>query len=241
MTQEMGKGKKRKIFMGLLIVGMLVFMAWMWVSSFSTLTEVAKVSDKVYDQQNNNFRHYVNEYKVTKNELDETVIRLNETTQELEAVSLELSNTRGELAQIQSLNDQLKANIKMLERYKEVAAARGEALESMINSFKRKNRELDRDLQVTRKELAEYKPDINDLNQGKEKIHRFKDHIRMVKQNMNGLKRKAFEAKVATQKERDRLESLYGNNGYLMKDGQDKSVTSFDQKKVEINVKFVNP
>lgn len=241
MAPDTQKEKPLRIGVSLLIAGMIGFMAWMWMVNYKTLSEAARISEGTQDRQARNYRHFVNEYRVTKNELEVTTNKLVEVTEELEATNIELSNTRGELMQIQQLNDQLKNSIKTLERYKSAALAKGEALEKMIGSFKQKNRELDQELQSVRKALAVYQPDIDNMDQGKEKILNFKKHIRMVKTNMNEIKRKAFEVKVEAQKERDRVEMLYGNNGYLIKNGQDKSVTSFSQKNVDINVKFVNP
>ncbi|NTV28551.1 MAG: hypothetical protein HGA80_00525 [Candidatus Omnitrophica bacterium] len=241
MAQDSTKEKPLKIGMSLVILGMIAFMAWMWISNYKTLTEVARVSDRVSERQASNFRYYVNEYKVTKNELEVTTNKLVEVTQELEATNLELNNTRGELVQIQQVNDQLKNNIQALERYKGAAMAKGEALESMIGAFKKKNREIDHELQSVRKELAVFQPDIDSLNQGRDKVMLFKKHIKMVKLNMHAIKKSAYLAKVAAQQERDRVEMLYGNNGYLMKNGKVNSGLSFDQKKVDINVKFVNP
>ncbi|MBF0486077.1 MAG: hypothetical protein HQL16_06155 [Candidatus Omnitrophica bacterium] len=240
MADEAKKNKWLKILGGVVMAGMIGFMLWLWVYNYLTLQKVAMVSDKVMVKQGENFHYYINEYKVTKVELDETTSKLTQVSQELESANVELSNTRGELTQVQQLNDQLKVNIQGLEHYKSAAMAKGEALENMILSFKKKNKELDHNLQAVRKELSTFQPDIGDINEGRSKLELFKNHIRMVKKNMNALKHQAYEAKVAAQKERDRLEMLYGNNGYLMKDGQNKSVTSFDQKKVEIDVKFIN-
>lgn len=208
--------------------------------NYRTLEKVTVFSEKNAVNQAQNFRYYVNEYKVAKVALDEANQKIVTLTQELDAANQALSLTRDELSSLQQTNDQLKVSIAGLERYKAKAAEKGEALESMIQAFKQKNRDLDRELQGVRKELATFLPDINDINEGRSKIKMFKEHIQMVKQNMSGIREKAFEAKVAAQKERDRLETLYGNGGYMVKDGQDKSVKRADQPKVQIDVNFIN-
>jgi chromosome segregation ATPase len=240
MAEESKKNKVVEIVLGVVTAGMVGFMLWLWVFNYKTLQDVAKVSEHVATKQAENYRYVSNEYKVTKNELDETTVKLTQVTEELQAANVELTNTRGELTEVQQLNDQLKTNISALERYKAAAMSKGEALEVMIDSFKRKNKELDQNLQQVRKELAVFQPDIDDISEGRSKVLLFKNHIRMVKRNMGVLKRKAIDARIAAQKEQDRLDVLYGNNGYLVKDGQDKSITT-RQKKVDIDVKFVNP
>jgi chromosome segregation ATPase len=192
-------------------------------------------------EQAKNFHYVVQEYRTTKTVLDEANQKLVLLTQELEAANADLMGTRAELSSLQRVNDQLKGDIAILERYKAKALEQGEALETMIDVFKKKNKDLDMQLQTVRKELAQFQPDINDLGEGRTKIQRFKDHIRMVKVNMRGIKTLAYEAKVAAQKERDRLEALYGNAGYMVKDGENKSVNRFSENTVDIQVEFVNP
>jgi chromosome segregation ATPase len=209
--------------------------------NYYTLEQTTVFMEKNAVQQARNFSYVVQEYKTTKTVLDEANQKLVQLTQELEAANADLMGTRAELSSLQRVNDQLKGDISILERYKVKAREQGEALEAMIDSFKKKNRELDMELQGVRKELAQFQPNINDLNEGRTKIQRFKEHIRMVKTNMHGIKVQAYEAKVAAQKERDRLEAVYGNAGYLVKDGEAKSVNRFGENVVDIQVQFVNP
>ena len=236
------KGLKNKVRIGLWALAAILSVASLVIFFFNyrTLERTTLFADKNAAADAKNFRYYVNEFKVTKVALDDANQKIISLTQELEAANKELTTTRDELASVQQVNDQLKVSISSLERYKVKASQKGEALEGMILTFKKKNKDLDHELQSVRKELAEFQPDINDVDEGRAKIKRFKDHIRMVKKNMSLIRVKADEARVAAQKERDRLESLYGNGGFMVKDGQNKSVTGFDQKRVEIDVKFIN-
>jgi chromosome segregation ATPase len=221
----------------LLTIASLGMLIW----NYYTLEQTTVFLEKNSVEQAKNFRYVVGEYKTTKGALDEANQKLVNLTQELEAANTELLGTRTELSSLQKVNDQMKVDISVLERFKAKALAQGEALESMIDSFKRKNKELDMELQGVRKELAQFQPDINDLNEGRTKIQRFKEHIRMVRMNMHGIKVQANEAKVAAQKERDRVEAVYGNAGFLVKDGASKAVNRFREKVVDIKVQFVNP
>lgn len=240
MSNETKKTKMWKLVSTIVIAVLVVASLVLWVLNYRTLETITQMSDKTATSQAINTRYYKNEYAVTKVVLDETTIKLEETTRELEVANAELSTTRTELSSVQQLNDQFRNDIQSLEHYKAKALAKGEALESMINNFKKKNKELDVQLQTMRKELSEFQPDIDDLSEGRSKVALFKNHIKMVKKNMKVLKKEAVQLKVAAQKERDRLESLYGNGGFIVKEGQNKSVTSFDQKKVDIDVKFIN-
>jgi len=221
----------------LLSVASLGLLVW----NYYTLEQTTVFLEKNSVEQAKNYRFVVGEYKTTKVALDEANQKLVQLTQELEAANTELLGTRSELSSLQKVNDQMKGDIAVLERFKAKALAQGEALEAMIGNFKKKNKELDMQLQGVRKELAQFQPDINDLNEGRTKIQRFKEHIRMVRMNMHGIKVKAYEAKVEAQKERDRVEATYGNAGFLVKDGENKAVNRFKEKVVDIKVQFVNP
>ena len=72
--------------------------------------------------------------------------------------------------------------------------------------------------------MAEFQPDIADLDEGRAKVRRFKDQIRQVKQNMTAIRRQIVRDHLAALKENDRLEMLYGNQGYLVKDGRVRRV-----------------
>jgi chromosome segregation ATPase len=229
-----------KILGLLFIVVALGAMVSLWYLNYRDLQKAVVSFEDAAFKQAKIMRFYASEYKVVKVDLDQKTAKLAQVSQELETANLELSNTRGDLAELEKLNEQLKSSIQGLEQYRVAALAKGETLEDMIKAYKNKNEELERDLQAIRQELLAFKPEIMDLAQGRTKVSFYKKHIRTVKKNMSVIKNQALEVKKAAQKERDRLEMMYGNNGYLVKNGQDLSVTSFDQKKVEINVNFVD-
>ena len=231
------KSNKIRIIVAVALGALTMYTLVLWYFNYRTLQEVVVTAESSAQEQSKNFRHYVQEYRTTKIALDEANQKVSELTVELQSANAELSTTRGELSSVQGLNDQLKENIKALETYKVKALAKGEALETMINAFKKKNKQLDADLQLVRKELATFQPDITDTKEGKEKVLRFKNQIRLVKKNMTILKEQAQAMKTAAQQQRDRLEMLYGNNGYMMKDGKNQSLKR-QGAKVDIKVEF---
>ena len=231
------KNNKIRIIVAIALSALTFYTLVLWYFNYRTLQQAVVTVENAADAQSKNFRHYVQEYRITKIALDEANQKVSELTLELQSANAELSTTRGELSTVQGLNDQLKENIRALETYKVKAMAKGEALETMINAFKKKNKQLDTDLQMVRKELASFQPDISDTKEGKEKILRFKNNIKLVKKNMGILKEQAQAMKVAAQQQRDRLEMLYGNNGYMVKDGKSQSLKR-QGAKVDIKVEF---
>ncbi|MBF0123126.1 MAG: hypothetical protein HQL21_06955 [Candidatus Omnitrophica bacterium] len=235
LSQEKVKKIARIVSWGLIAILSVISLV-MFVFNYQKLEKVTIAAEKSAVAQAKNVRHYAHEYKVTKVSLDEANQKIVVMTKELELANAELTSTRNELSSLQQMNDELKADIAVLERYK----TKEQGLEKLIRVFKKKNRELDSVLQVTRKELATFQPDINDLKEGQNKIKLFKNQIHLVKKNMGIWKENALQARIAAQKERDRVEAVYGNGGFLVKDGEDKSVTKFREKAVKIDVKFLN-
>ena len=226
-----------RLIVAIAVGALALYTLVIWYLNYRTLEQALVTAENAADEQARNFRHYIQQYRTTKVALDEATRKVVDLTQELQAANIELSTARGELSSVQGLNDQLKESIKELETYKVKALAKGEALDAMINAFKRKNKKLDAELQLVRKELAGFQPDILDTKEGREKVLRFKNQIRLVKRNMGVLRQEAQEMKTAAQKERDRLETLYGNNGYITKDGKNQSVQR-QGAKVDIKVEF---
>jgi chromosome segregation ATPase len=231
------KSNKIRMIVAIALGILTLYTLVIWYFNYRTLQEVVTAAESAAQEQAKNFRHYVQEYRITKIALDEANQKVMELTLELQSANAELSTTRGELSSVQGLNDQLKENIRVLETYKTKALAKGEALETMINAFKKKNKQLDADLQMVRKELSSFQPEISDTKQGKEKIRRFKNQMVLVKRNMVILKEQAQIMKIAAQQQRDRLEMLYGNNGYMMKDGRNQSLKR-QTAQVDIKVEF---
>ncbi len=79
------------------------------------------------------------------------------------------------------------------------------------------------------------------IEEGHLMIASLKDKIQSVKIRMRALKREAFLARIAAQKEEDRLALERGNRGFLVKGGEVKTAEDIETatgQKVDINVQF---
>ena len=240
MSENTFKNNKFRLVLWFLAVLLSIASFIMFVFNYQTLEKTVISDEKTAEHLTTNYRYALNEYKVTKVALDDASAKLVVLTQDLAQANNDLTLTRSELSSVQQVNDQLKVSIAVLERYKARAAQKGEGLESMIEAFKKKNKKMDLELQGARKELAVFQPDISDEKEGRAKVLMFKQHINMVKKNISVLRQAAYQVRVAAQKEHDRLEAAYGNGGFMVKDGQDKSITTYGQKRLDLDVKFIN-
>ena len=238
----------KKIIGGILTVIMLALTAYvlnLQSQSYSTMTESSDLATAANAHQAANYRAYVKQYKETKIELDETVVKLAQVTQDLDRVSGELAAAKNMITQTQDLlasaqqeNNKLKADIQELEalRAAENVNNLGE-LETKINTLKRKNVEVTDQLNTVKNQMRAFEADFNNMDEGKSLLVLFQNKIKLVKSRMRYLKQEAYFAKVAAQKEKDRIEALMGNNGFLVKDGS--QIKTNASKGFAIDVKIV--
>ena len=205
--------------------------------NYQDLQEAFIASEGVIERQAIVLTNQAKGYREARQAQKEAEKKVAEMTAQLEDANTQLSSAKGEMAAIQKMNDELRTNIEILETYKEQALG----LESLVKDLKAKNLSLDADLQKVRSELAEYSADIDGVDQGRSRLKALRRQINKVKKNIAAIRRRAADARAAAQRERDRVESLYGNGGFLVRDGEDLSVTRLGQKIVDIDVKFVNP
>ena len=192
-----------------------------------------------------NYRSYVKQYKDTKEQLEETTRKLEAVTAQLDQVTAELnstkvmlSDTQTMLSQAQAENNKLKQEIQDLEALRATENVKDiPELEAKIDSLKQKNVQVNTELGNLKNELRAFEADFSNLDEGKSLISLFQNKIKLVKSRMRYLKQEAYFAKIAAQKEKDRLAALNGNSGFLVRDGQPHKASN--SKGFAIDVKIV--
>ncbi len=76
------------------------------------------------------------------------------------------------------------------------------------------------------------------MDEGRSLISLFQNKIKLVKSRMRNIAQEAYFAKIAAQKERDRLALLNGNNGFLTHNGEVQKPKDTN-KNFSIDVKMV--
>ncbi|MBF0489951.1 MAG: hypothetical protein HQL15_04960 [Candidatus Omnitrophica bacterium] len=196
--------------------------------------------------QASNYRSYVKQYKDTKIQLEETTRKLEAVTKELNDVTVELTTTKGLLAQTQvmlaqanSENTKLKEDIQSLDGLKTAEGVQNVAdLESRVAALKAKNIETTKELGDLKVQLRAFQADFSTLNEGRSLISLFQNKIKLVKSRMRYLEQEAYFAKIAAQKERDRVALLNGNNGFLTHGGELQKPKGVN-KSFSVDVKMV--
>ena len=200
-----------------------------------------------------NYKTYVGRYKVTKVKLEETKIQLDETTRKLEEVNrqldqvtTELATTKGMLTQTQGMlvaaqeeNSKLNQELQGLDQLRNMENVQnlGE-LQTRIRTLKDRDSQVSDQLSELKNELRAFDANFSNLSEGQSLIVLFQNKIKLVKTRMRYIKQEAFFAKVAAQKEKDRLATLNGNSGFVLRNGQAQSPIG-TKKSFAIDVKIV--
>jgi chromosome segregation ATPase len=195
--------------------------------------------------QASNYRSYVQQYKDTKAQLEETTRKLEAVTKQLDSVTAELNTTKSLLAQTQTMlmqatseNNKLKEDIQGLDGMKAVDGTQNISdMQARVSALKARNAETTQELNSLKAQLRAFQADFSTMDEGRSLISLFQNKIKLVKSRMRYLSQEAYFAKVAAQKERDRIATLNGNNGFLTHHGEAQKPGV--KKSYSIDVKMV--
>ena len=234
------------VILCLVMIALAGYVIYLEYQNFNILSEASNLSLASSEHATANYRTYVGKYKATKIELDETTRKLEVVNRQLDQVTTELtttkallSQTQGLLAQAQDDNIKLKQELQVLDglRNSENVQNVGD-LEAKIKTLKDKDSQVSLQLADLKNQLRAFDADISTPDEGRTLIVLFQNKIKLVKSHMRYLKQEAFYAKVAGQKEKDRLAALNGNSGFVLRNGQPQNPNG-TKKSFAIDVKIV--
>jgi len=215
------------LILSIVMIALTVYVLNLQHQNFNVLSKSMDMALSASDRESTNYRTYVGKYKETKIELDETTrklqvvqTQLNQVTDELTATKSMLAQTQGWLADAQAENTKLTQQLKGLDQLR---AAEGVAsisqLQTKIKSLKDKDSLVSLQLEDLKDQLRAYQAEFSDTDQGRSLIKLFQNKIRAVKNRIRYLNQEAYRAKIAAQKEKDRLAVMNGNSGFMVHDG----------------------
>ena len=246
-AQKQGAALKRVI--GLILCAVMIaitaYVFNLQSQNYNTLVNTNELFAASSTHQAANYRSYVKQYKDTKQQLEETIIKLDAVKKQLDEVTAELATTKGLLGdtqgmlqQAQAENARLKQEIQDLEGIKSSEGIRTlPDLEAKIRNLREKNMQVTAELGSMRAEMRAFEAEFSNLDEGKSLVTLLRDKIRLVKSRMRYLKQEAYFAKVAAQKEKDRIATLNGNSGFIVRDGQ--IIKTNNAKSFAIDVKMI--
>jgi chromosome segregation ATPase len=215
------------IILSVIMIGLTAYVLKLQHQNYNILTQSTDIALTATDSATVNYRAYVGRYRATKIELDETTHKLEVVNNQLNQVTSELDTTKGLLTQTQGMlgaaqeeNSRLKSELQGLEhlRTTENVQNLGE-LQNKIQALRERDSDITLQLTDLKNQLRAFNAEFSKVDEGRSLITLFQSKINLVKTRMSYLRQEAFIARVAAQKERDRLAVLNGNNGFVVRDG----------------------
>jgi len=234
------------IILSLVMIALTVYVLKLQNQNSNILSNSTDLALTASGHSSSNYRTYVGKYKETKIELDETTHKLEAVNLQLNQVTIELATTKGMLSQTQGMlssaqeeNTKLKQELQGLDSLRNTENVQDiGALQAKIQALKENDSQVSQQLSELKDQLRAFDAEFSNVEEGHSLIVLFQNKINLVKSRLRYLKQEAFYAKIAAQKEKDRLAVLNGNSGFVVRNGQLQKPNGAN-KSFAIDVKIV--
>ena len=209
-----------KKVLDIVVIVVIVGLAYYIVTLSKSVSEdVSKANENLLEMseyQSTLLETYVGLYQTSQLQLVSVTNEL-EATKALYAQSeTMLKNTSNELELTRSLLKETEVMLSQLrEDTKSFVSMTGKALELESTSA-----DLRAQMALIKDHLRFLSGDVKDQPEAGKLLRYFKGKIHLVKGKIKGFRRDAHELKIAAQNEHDRIKTILGNNGYLVKEGK---------------------
>jgi len=208
----------------LLVLGLVGIFVWSYMLFFQ-MSERAALShtmdEALLRNRTEEAREYARQLGLVQENLDQTLALLNDIRQE---------------------NLALKEKIKLLDQLKEMEREIGELRETNAQIQVQMLQETYA-VKTQQDEQTDHL-DFDTVDGGRGLVQKFKGKIRMIRDRIRELKRQQHQRRVVLQQEADRKETLLGNNGFMVRDGQvmpmDGAGCLSEKSDARIKVEFVD-
>lgn len=187
------------------------------------------------------FQQYMNAYwdmqasvQTTQRILDDQFTMNRKNRLKISVLEENLKQTEYLLAKMEQENDQLQQKVVLLNHMAEI--------ESSLSQLKEKNAQISMEMATMKLKAEMNAGNFSTVGEGKKVLANFKNKLRQIKNRITGLKRDAVEKQILALREDDRVQSLLGNNGFLVKNGKTSAMeypAVAKEKSVKIDVTIV--
>ena len=223
------KNKNSGIIKGCLfaiLISLIIFAFGQSYTIIKTYEESYTTLSSAFAQQNWLTHNYFDLYHQTE-------VSLVNTTQELDT-------TKGMLTQTETLLNQAKAENTNLQD-QVLALKNAQQIGDQVNQLNEASVKANQELGALQTQLKAVDGSFDSVEEGRKRLVLLQEKIQSIKNRIRDIKHDAFLARKAAQDEVDRIALLNGNQGFLVKDGQDfkpQDVKAQENPNVNINVSF---
>jgi Zn-dependent M32 family carboxypeptidase len=174
-----------------------------------------------------------NSNRISELLLQRQILLMQVKDQQLDSAKRTLRENEIIVTELQFENEKLREKMAMLDKVVE--------LESMIARLKEKNEQLSDQIVGLKEREPDFNESVQSFGEGKKWLSKYSAWIRQVRNRLKDIKKEELDKKVAAQKEQDRIDSLLGNNGYIVRDGQilPREIPLATSQNVKVEVRFV--
>lgn len=180
------------VILTIVMLALSALTVWQYMENSENTKQAYQLLSGSYDRQLSLTQMYAQE--------------LAETKELLVQAQADLAAAKTEIGQLTDKNVQFEATIAQLQE--------------QSSRLTDENTRLTGEMVTLKERLNFLEGDVKNLEEAKRLIAEYKGKFRLVKAKIRVFNREAYEAKKAAQQERDRVASLLGNNGYLVRDGK---------------------
>lgn len=235
-----------RVVLFLVSVAMICFIVWTAGEIYQKMTATQGQMAHTVDSQIGLTQKYSSLYEQSQHELNivsqelaSAKILYSESEEILLSVNAELNATKVLLAETETmLSESNNANVILKEKIaslseskqQEIAQAKvasqkiQDELNSTIILLQQKNDQLGSEMSSIQEKLAYYEGHISNMEEGRALIGLYRQRLKSVKKKMKHYQREAKNARMEALKDRDRMRMIFGNNGYLIKEGSSVKV-----------------
>ena len=180
--------------------------------------ELAGVKDELTDAKD--------ELGATKDLYKESQTELTNVNEELKSTQLILLQTEEMLASVKANNALLSKDMDGLKKISEQRLAEIDKIKTelgdTIASLQEKNAQINKEMESIQDKLSYYEGNVKDMEEGAALLTLYHGKMKLVKLKIKQFKQEARQVRISAQKEQDRMRMIIGNNGYFVKDGENR-------------------
>jgi len=199
-----------------LLIVMMALVAWTYKQFMISYQDV-QTSNQVY-----------------QNVLDSAMALNRENVKELNEFRTRLQSTESLLAKVKEENDKLREKLVLLDKMAE--------LQDDISRLKERNVQILNQMSQMEWKSPYREQRLKTVEEAKALMVEYGEKLHLVKARIHDIKSADRQKFIASRKEEDKMQSLLGNNGYLVRNGKISASGIADtsaEQKIKVDVTFV--
>ncbi len=194
------------------LVGSSVWIFQQFSSTYHNMQASLQTLQSISTQQADLAQGYKHDLILAKGKFYKAESLLKNVYTNLQMAQTDLDNTRTDLSKAQTKNNNLQQKIQLMDTVAD--------LEDTVSGLKEKSDLLANHINSIKQESFTRAENIKTIQEGRTILSQYHDRLKKIKRRIGSLRHKARLARIDVQKEKDRIMTLAGNRGYILRNGE---------------------